>query len=743
MSGVIFSAIALTCYIALIAITVHQRANHRTAQAFVLYLAAVSFWQLAALMVSLSTKASSALLWYRLMTAGMGGQFIFYLFFILVFLGQPRWRHVFYAGWLIFIALLASNGTQLVIADVSPSSVTGLFVPSFGPLVPVVGIVAYAFLGYGAYSLIQSYRTTTSHLQRNRIRYLLIGLGLIALGSLSNLASALQSYPIDRAANVINALLIAYAILRYQLLDTGLVIRKGLLYSIPTVIIGAAYFLVISGATRLFNALAGPQTFFVLSLAVAVLAAIVAQPLRDKAQYWVDRLFYREKYDASLMLQRLSEAAASILDLDRLTAVVLDEVVSTMHITSAAFLLKQTNRQVLRLTAQRGLDQDFDVSFGDDHPIVSWLTQHGKALSRRDVDMLPQLKALRGQEKRDLEKLDAELYIPLYAKGGLVGVFAVGSKRSTETYGQDDQLTLITLANQTAVAIENARLYEGLERTLQALRTAHDDFRTRVQERTAELSRVIKALQTEITERKRAEEELEQYASELERSNQELQQFAYVASHDLQEPLRMVTSYVQLLQRRYRGQLDSDADEFIAFAVDGATRMQALIKGLLTYSRVGTRGKPFEPTDTETTLNHTLMNLKLAIEESDTVVTHDPLPTVIADAMQMEQLLQNLIGNAIKFKREHPPRVHVGASRQNGEWIFSVQDNGIGIEPRYNDRIFLIFQRLHTRDQYPGTGIGLAVCKRIVERHNGRIWVQSEPDQGSTFYFTIPTAKSN
>ena len=242
----------------------------------------------------------------------------------------------------------------------------------------------------------------------------------------------------------------------------------------------------------------------------------------------------------------------------------------------------------------------------------------------------------------------------------------------------------------------------------------------------------------DITELKEAEEELKRTAAELARSNRELEQFAYVASHDLQEPLRMVSSYTQLLARRYQAQLDADANEFIAFAVDGANRMQRLINDLLTYSRVGTHGKGFESTDCTAVLEQALANLKAAIEQSDAVVTHDPLPTVMADNLQLVQLFQNLIGNAIKFHGEEPPRVHVSAEQKGNEWVFSVRDNGIGIDPRYTERLFILFQRLHTREEYPGTGIGLAICKKIAERHGGRIWVESQPGMGSTFYFTIP-----
>lgn len=241
----------------------------------------------------------------------------------------------------------------------------------------------------------------------------------------------------------------------------------------------------------------------------------------------------------------------------------------------------------------------------------------------------------------------------------------------------------------------------------------------------------------DITERKGAEEALRQTMAELARSNAELEQFAYVASHDLQEPLRMVASYMQLLQRRYQGKLGADAEEFIAYAVDGARRMQALINDLLAYSRVSSRGKPFEPIDCEVVLDEALVNLQMATEESGAVIIRDPLPTVMADGTQLMQLFQNLIGNAIKFQNEKVPHIHVSTERQGREWVFSVRDNGIGIDPQYYERIFAIFQRLHTREEYPGTGIGLAICRRIVERHGGRIWVESQSGEGSTFHFAI------
>lgn len=247
----------------------------------------------------------------------------------------------------------------------------------------------------------------------------------------------------------------------------------------------------------------------------------------------------------------------------------------------------------------------------------------------------------------------------------------------------------------------------------------------------------------DITTRKQAEETLHRLTEDLGRSNAELEQFAYVASHDLQEPLRMVSSYLQLLARRYQGKLDRDADEFIAYAVDGAKRMQNLINDLLAFSRVGTQGRPLGLSSCEKILAEALMNLQVAIEESDATVTHDPLPTVFCDQPQLVQVFQNLIGNSIKFRGPQAPRIHISARQDESEWIFSFRDNGIGFDVKFSERIFEIFQRLHSRTAYPGTGIGLAICKRIVQRHSGRIWVESNPGEGTTFYFALPIKEAS
>jgi light-regulated signal transduction histidine kinase (bacteriophytochrome) len=248
----------------------------------------------------------------------------------------------------------------------------------------------------------------------------------------------------------------------------------------------------------------------------------------------------------------------------------------------------------------------------------------------------------------------------------------------------------------------------------------------------------FQAIIRDITERKQAAEQMKKLTQELERSNTDLAQFAYVASHDLQEPLRMVTSFVQLLQHRYQGKLDKNADEFISYAVDGASHMQRLINDLLKYSRVGTHGKNLEPTNFNIVISHALSNLSKTIKENDAIINIDHLPTIPADYTQLVQLFQNLISNAIKYHSKKKPEILVKAINKGDFWLFSVRDNGIGIDKEYIDKIFIIFQRLYNKSRYPGTGIGLSICKKIVERHGGRIWVESKPGQGSTFYFTIP-----
>jgi light-regulated signal transduction histidine kinase (bacteriophytochrome) len=272
------------------------------------------------------------------------------------------------------------------------------------------------------------------------------------------------------------------------------------------------------------------------------------------------------------------------------------------------------------------------------------------------------------------------------------------------------------------------------------LKRAHDKLEDKVEERTNALSTANLKLQSEIDERKRVEGKLEQAVKELIRSNSDLEQFAYIASHDLKSPLVSISGFAKLLEKDYKDKLDRNAHQYIDFIVNGIDRMSNLVNGLLTYSCIGTSNSKLNPIDVNKIFVRAIANLTVEIEKNGAKVAHDSLPTVIGNDILLEQLLQNLIGNAIKFHNQKPPRVHISVEQKGGNWVFSVKDNGIGIASEYRERIFEMFQRLH-RSEYQGTGIGLAACKKIVELHGGNIWVESQPGKGSIFYFTVPLTR--
>jgi light-regulated signal transduction histidine kinase (bacteriophytochrome) len=300
---------------------------------------------------------------------------------------------------------------------------------------------------------------------------------------------------------------------------------------------------------------------------------------------------------------------------------------------------------------------------------------------------------------------------PIYQRGRPVAGFLVAHGQVSNLFQEDEQRLAEFIAALAGAALENAEGFEQLQRLNVTLEQ-------RVADRT---------------------EDLQQRTTELSRSNADLEQFAYVASHDLREPLRTVSSYCELVQNRLTDQIDEETASYLRQAIQATGRMRTLINDLLTYSRVGTRGKPFQPADCNELADIAVANLQVVIQETSAQITHDKLPVVQGDATQLIQLFQNLIDNAIKFRGERSPRVHLSAEKRDREWLFSVRDNGIGMECEDKSRIFLLFQRLHTTAEYPGTGIGLAVCKKTVERHGGRIWVESQPGAGSVFYFTIPS----
>jgi PAS domain S-box-containing protein len=322
--------------------------------------------------------------------------------------------------------------------------------------------------------------------------------------------------------------------------------------------------------------------------------------------------------------------------------------------------------------------------------------------------------------------------VPIRCRRGLLGAVHLADRR----LGQFPRSLVEVLESITPMIGEAVRRFQAEAE----LAKHRDHLEELVKQRTGELEAANARLRKEISHRKVAEESLLHAAEALKRSNLDLEQFGYVASHDLQEPLRAVAGFVRLLEHRFPEKVDPKMREYIAGAAEGATRMERLITDLLTFSRLSTEGRGFVPANLEAPLHQALRTLQFSLQAAHAKVTSDPLPTVRVDESQIVQLFQNLIANALKFRSEPPPQIHIGARPGEGGWIVQVQDNGIGIEPQYFERIFQVFQRLHTRKTYPGTGIGLAICKKIVERHGGRIWVESQPGQGSTFCFSIPEA---
>jgi putative nucleotidyltransferase with HDIG domain len=450
LGAIIFGALEL--------IVAQSKPRTRIKTIFQIYLLAMFLWSVSAFM-TLSGRMG-VLPWFRIMTIAPITMTIAVFYFVETLFGLRRvWAPyaLIYGIFLIPISLF----TPLLIKDASLQA--GQLIYEFGPLLYFVAIPGYALNFFNLWELWNGYRKTSDINQRNRFRYLILALTITVLATSINF-TPLGKFPIDIAANTISAMIIAYAILRHQLLDIQIVVRLGLLYSITTAILGLIYFLVITLTLNVVEAFSGGR-IFLLSAIVAFLTAVIISPLRENAQSWIDRLFYREKVNAGLMLQRLSKTTASLLDLDKVTQIILSELVETMHIGHAAIFIKRNNDNSFHLHAEKGAPKLPALNFSPDHPVVKWISQQDQILSKNILNVNPIFKAMWKTELEYLNEFPAQLLIPLKSKGDLVGFIIVGSKRSAQAYSHDDEVTLSTLANQTAVIIENARLYEDLEST--------------------------------------------------------------------------------------------------------------------------------------------------------------------------------------------------------------------------------------------------------------------------------------
>jgi two-component sensor histidine kinase len=646
----------------------------RISVAFVLYMVAMFFWQFTALMVSLSHDAAQATTWYRLMTAGLAGYPIFYAFFTQVFTKKKFSPMFLVTGWLVYLSLIGIGITDLVIQSVSRESSSAIFIPAFGLLVPIVGVVYFVFAGYTLVTLIRSLRTETGDVQHTRIVYLLTGFVITAVGTISNLIPIFQSVPIDVAGATLNAILIAYAIVKYKLLDLKTVIRISLRYSIPTVVIGTAYFLLISLVDRVFHLVSGENIFF-FSVIVAVLAAIAFQPFRDRVQVFIDKTFFREKYDTSLMLQRVSENATLLLDnLDNLSQMIVGEVTKTLHLEKMGFCLKKAETGELILIRHSGEGLTDGMCLRADHPLVRWLTENKRALTMNEIEMIPVFKSLWKEERESLYNIGAEIFVPVKAKGELAGFFFLGRKLSGKQYTEEDTLVLGMLANQTAVGIENARLYWEKEETLRELKETHAELENRVRERTKDLAVANEKLTDALREKEILMREIH---------------------HRVKNNLQIISSLLKLQTRNATRENVVD----ILNATENRVRSIALVHEHL-YSSQNLTNIDFSSYIRSIvryladTYGAELRNIKIEVRSEE-------IQLDIGRAIPCGIIINELITNALKYAftgKNGGIITIVFRSIRSGEYYLEIADNGQGLvkDFRFEDTTSLGFKIVHT-----------------------------------------------
>ena len=472
--NIIITILATLLYIGLFFVVATSKPQTESKRIFRFYIMAMIFWSVAALLVYVDQTRS--LLWFRMMSLGGLMTVVPVFRFSRATINVRNYWDIAILIYILFCIGL-SLGTDLVFESAYVEG--GVIISEFGDwLIPLVMAPGAAIMLYSLATMIRSYRRSHDPIEQNRLLYLILGIGAMLLAStLGNIIPSLGQYPVDIATNGIAAVLFVYAILRYQLLDIRVVIRQGLVYSIPTIIIGTAYFLVINFTLNLFNIYAGIEVgieIFILSLLVAVLTAIVAEPLRVRAQRVIDIMFFREKYDSWQMLRDLSERVARVLDLYEITDLILTEVTSTLHIETAAFFLKDEDTGIFQLTSHVGLNPTFNTSFRAGHPLVFWLTTNNKPITAEEMDVLPQFQSMWKSEKQAIDRMALDLYIPISVQSQLVGIFTLGTKKSELAYNDEDKQTLSTVANQTAVAIENARLFTSEQNRRKEIDTLYD-----------------------------------------------------------------------------------------------------------------------------------------------------------------------------------------------------------------------------------------------------------------------------
>jgi PAS domain S-box-containing protein len=752
-----------------------RAARRRANRSFALFFGATLIWQAGVTGVSFSTDPEVALGLYRVtVTLGVALSLLFAQS-AREFLGVSTRRWIIQVGYPLFgiMALWVLLGGSEVITSVSHSPVSGLWLPEFGYLAYGYVLFSYLYIAYGATLLLAQHRRTESVLERNRIKYLLLGLMFLVAGSLANLSPALRPYPVDMIMNAFFAFLIAYAILRYQLLDISVVIRKGLLYSILTVIITAIYFLFVFLALNLFHAVTNYQ-IFLLSLFLAALTAVAMQPLRDGMRAWLDKRFFREKYDAALMLQRLSRTAASVLQIDRLTEMILADVTSTMHISSGAFFIIDEKGGGYRLRTYTGTELiPADLSlFRVDSPICAWLAGHQTSLSSRVLGLDPGFIGLWTREREDLRRLQAEILVPLLARGKLIGILLLGPKLSELSFSLDEQLVLDTLANQTAVAVENARLFSQTvvekERTATIVEQAFAgiillDSQLKIVSLNPAAEAIIGfsaqqvigmplndilgpsvlgeqgSLHRAITTGERVAPRGETLiAGERRRdvllgvtplrdgyllSLADVTQLKEVdrlksdivanVSHEFRTPLAIIKAYAELLMDDEQGGVADSRHAYLAIIDAETDRLAGMVSGLLDLARLeaGRDTIIMAPVCLGDIITEVVDRLQPQAHARDLTVSVDidrDLPVLQANRDLLIALIGNLLGNAIKFSRKGG-KVDVTARHVDNLALLRVSDDGIGMTEQDMQHLFEKFHRGSTAKTAGIRGTGLGL----------------------------------
>ncbi|NOZ73186.1 MAG: PAS domain S-box protein [Chloroflexi bacterium] len=794
---------ALILYSFLLVITWRHGIEKRLNQRFIFYLLSMVVWSLGALMMYLDR--SRAPLWNRIMVMGIVSMPIAFFGFVQAFRGDHGYHRFTQIGVAACLIFLVASAKGYVAGDVHVSE-QGLIEFSFGPAIPYIAVYFTLYLGLAVLNLALGMRKTKDYVERNRFTWVFIGLSVLILGSLTNLDERLGSYPLDITANAINAVILSYTIFRYQLLDIKIVIRKGLLYTVPTVIIGVGYFLIIFLSVTLFNIASGFPTLL-LSVAVAALVALIMQPLQGQLQLWIDKLFFREKYDANLMLQRISRTATSILQLDRLADMILDEITNTIHIAKAALFLRDQATGQYQLVAQRGLPPGIKIVWRYDHPIVEQLARDRSILSITRVEMAPQFKALWAQERRDFELLDAQLFIPLIAQDKLLGVLVVGQKLSETTYSTDEQLTLSTLANQAAIAVQNAWLYQM---------AIEEKKRTEVILAEAFTGIVVVDSNLRVVTMNPAAEKITGYSREELIGDNILQMFGNIwdensalrhaieegqalpptettllgrngrrdillavtpifdrylfnftditklkevgrlqanivanVSHELRTPLASIKGYADLLLNEKDAIDEGMREQCLVIINREADRMNGVINTLLDLSQLEA-GKA-RPNMEELSVGAIIDEIvaALAVQARQVGVTvkvevDEELPPIYAHRDMFTSILKNLISNAIKFSVDGG-EVRVVARRSEENLILEISDQGLGIPAEDIPHLFTKFYRSRRAHDagVRGTGLGLALVKEAVDVHHGQITIDSVEGEGTCVTVTLPLRPPN